>query len=277
MTGKRVFIYFTWILLSVCTLFPIYWLFLVSARSRIELFDSPTFFQTTFYVRNFIRPLLNDIYGSYIFNSVIIATGNTILVMVCAIFATYALSRYRFKGANNIFFWTITNRMAPAAAFMFPIFLLYSRVLVIGDISFFDTHIGMILVYCLFNLPFSIWLLKGIVDGIPISIDEAARIDGASTLGIVWRIIVPLSAPGIAISSVLSWIFAWNEYLFAAALTSSDARTITTGLAEFVTIVGTNWGEMAAVALVSVIPALLFLGFVQKYIIAGITFGAVRE
>lgn len=274
---KRFFIYLIWIFLSICTLFPIYWLFLVSARSRIELFGGPTFFQTTFYIKNFTRPLLNDIYGSYIFNSVIIATGNTILVMICAIFATYALSRYRFKGANNIFFWTITNRMAPAAAFMFPIFLLYSRVLVVGEISLFDTHIGMILVYCLFNLPFAIWLLKGIVDGIPISIDEAARIDGASTLGIVWRIIVPLSAPGIAVASVLSWIFAWNEYLFAAALTSSDARTITTGLAEFVTIVGTNWGEMAAVALVSVLPALLFLGFVQKYIVAGITFGAVRE
>jgi len=275
--GKRFFIYLIWIFLSIYTLFPIYWLFLVSARTRIELFGHPTFFQTTFYIENFTRPLLNDIYGSYIFNSVIIATGNTILVIICAIFAAYALSRYRFKGANNIFFWTITNRMAPPAAFMFPLFLLYSRVLVVGDIRFFDTHIGMILVYCLFNLPFSIWLLKGIVDGIPISIDEAARIDGASTLGIIWRIIVPLSAPGIAVALILSWIFAWNEYLFAATLTSSNARTITTGLAEFVTIVGTNWGEMAAMALVSVIPPLLFLSFVQKYIVAGMTFGAVSE
>jgi multiple sugar transport system permease protein len=147
----------------------------------------------------------------------------------------------------------------------------------VGEFSIFDTRIGLILVYCLFNLPFAIWLLKGIVDGIPTDIDDAARVDGASTLQIIWKLIVPLSAPGIAITALLSWIFAWNEYLFAATLTSVRARTITTGLTEFVTVVGTNWGEMAAIAIVCILPALVFLVLVQKYIVAGLTFGAVRE
>ena len=160
---------------------------------------------------------------------------------------------------------------------MLPLFLMYSRIFTLGDWKLFDTHIGIILVYCLFNLPFAIWLLKGIVDGIPTSIDESARVDGANTLGIIWRIIVPLAAPGIAITALLSWIFAWNEYLLAATLTSVTARTITTGLAEFVTVVGTNWGEMAAIAIVCIAPALIFLFFVQKYIVAGLTFGAVKE
>ncbi len=269
--------YLVWTLLTLMTLFPIYWMFLVSARSRVELFGNFKLYPTGFFAENFIRPLFKDVYGRYLLNSLIVTTGNTILVAVLAILATYALSRYRIPGDQNIFFWTITNRMAPPAAFMLPMFLLYSRVLRLGNWQLFDTHIGLILAYCVFNLPFAIWLLKGIVDTIPVDLDEAAMVDGASVMQVIWQIIVPLAAPGIAITALLSWIFAWNEYLFAATLTSVNARTITTGLAEFVTVVGTNWGEMAAMAIVTLIPALLFLALVQRYIVVGLTFGAVRE
>ncbi|MBT9177107.1 MAG: Trehalose transport system permease protein SugB [Firmicutes bacterium] len=274
---KQVFLYIVWIALTLITLFPIYWMFLISARSRVELFSNRNLYQTTIFWENFVRPLFQGVYGQYVVNSLIVATGNTLLVVVLAVLAAYALSRYRVKGGQNIFFWTITNRMAPPAAFMLPLFLLYSRVLRIGDLQLYDTHIGLILVYCVFNLPFAIWLLKGIIDGIPTSLDDAARVDGASTVGIIRRIIVPLAAPGIAITALLAWIFAWNEFLFATTLTSVKARTITTGLVEFVTVVGTNWGEMAAMAIISLLPALLFLVLVQRYIIAGLTFGAVRE
>jgi multiple sugar transport system permease protein len=119
--------------------------------------------------------------------------------------------------------------------------------------------------------------MKGIVDGIPIELDEAAFVDGANRWTVLTRVITPLAAPGVAITFILSWIFAWNEYLFAISLTSVRARTITTGLAEFVTVTGTNWGEMAAVAMVSILPALIFLVFVQRYIVTGLTFGAVKE
>ena len=274
---SQILTYLVWTLLTLTTLFPIYWMFLVSARSRVELFGNFKLYPTGFFTENFIRPLFKDVYGRYLLNSLIVTTGNTILVAVLAILATYALSRYRIPGDQNIFFWTITNRMAPPAAFMLPMFLLYSRVLRIGNWQLFDTHIGLILAYCVFNLPFAIWLLKGIVDTIPVDLDEAAMVDGASVMQVIWQIIVPLAAPGIAITALLSWIFAWNEYLFAATLTSVNARTITTGLAAFVTVVGTNWGEMAAMAIVTLIPALLFLALVQRYIVVGLTFGAVRE
>ena len=269
--------YMIWIALMLATLFPIYWMFLVSTRSRVELFGNFQLYPSGFFAENFIRPLFRDVYGRYLLNSLIISTGNTLLVAILAILATYALSRYRIPGDQNIFFWTITNRMAPPAAFMLPMFLLYSRILRLGNWQLFDTHIGLILAYCVFNLPFAIWLLKGIVDGIPVDLDEAAMVDGASVIQVIWQIIVPLAAPGIAITALLSWIFAWNEYLFAATLTSVNARTITTGLAEFVTVVGTNWGEMAAMAIVCLAPALLFLSLVQRYIVVGLTFGAVRE
>ncbi|MEZ4733870.1 MAG: carbohydrate ABC transporter permease [Caldilineaceae bacterium] len=274
---NRVGVYLIWIALSLITLIPIYWMFVVSARSRVELFGRPSFLQTTFFAENFTKPLSNPTFQSYLFNSVVVATLNALLVTFLALTATYALSRWRLSGSDNVFFWTITNRMAPPAAFMLPLFLLFTRVFKLGDWSLFDTRIGLILLYCVFNLPFAIWLMKGIMDGLPIELDEAAVVDGAGLWTVLFRIITPLAAPGIAVTAILSWMFAWNEYLFAATLTSVEARTITTGLAEFVTVTGTNWGEMAAVAVISLLPALLFLVFVQRYIVMGLTFGAVKE
>ena len=274
---ETVGVYLIWIVATIITLFPIYWMFVVSARSRVELFGSASLIQTTFFAENYTKPLFDPTFQKYMLNSIIVATSNAILVAILSLLATYALSRWKLKGSDNIFFWTITNRMAPPAAFLLPMFLLYTRVFKVGDYSLFDTRLGLILVYCVFNLPFAIWLMKGIMDGIPVELDEAAVVDGASTWTVLYKIIVPLAAPGLAITAILSWVFAWNEYLFAASLTSVEARTITTGLAEFVTVTGTNWGEMAAVAVLSLLPALFFLTLVQKYIVMGLTFGAVKE
>jgi multiple sugar transport system permease protein len=269
--------YLVWIIATLIVVTPIYWMFVVSARSRVELFGEPTFIQTSFYAENYTKVIFNPTFQRYMLNSVIVATVNATLVSFLALLATYAMSRWKLKGADNIFFWTITNRMAPPAAFLLPLFLMYTRIFKLGSWSLFDTQIGLILLYCVFNLPFAIWLMKGIIDGIPVELDEAALVDGAGRWTVLLRIIAPLAAPGLAITAILSWVFAWNEYLFAATLTSVEARTITTGLAEFVTVTGTNWGEMAAVAMLALLPALLFLGLVQKYIVTGLTFGAVKE
>ncbi|MBK8045900.1 MAG: carbohydrate ABC transporter permease [Anaerolineales bacterium] len=270
-------LYALWIFMTLVTLLPIYWMFIVSSRSRVQLFDKPTLWLNGFFAANYTTPLSNPVFQRYLTNSLIISTANAILVTVLALFATYALSRWRLQGSDNIFFWTITNRMGPPAAFLLPLFLIFTQVFRIGGYSLFDTHAGLILVNCLFNLPFAIWLMKGIMDGIPIELDEAGLVDGAGRWTVLLRIVTPLVAPGLAITFILSWIFSWNEYLFAATLTSVQARTITTGLAEFVSVTGTNWGEMAAVAIVAIMPALVFLIFVQKYIVTGLTFGAVKE
>ncbi|HML21367.1 MAG TPA: carbohydrate ABC transporter permease [Aggregatilinea sp.] len=269
--------YGVWIVASLITLVPIYWMIIVSSRSRVELFDRPNFIIHTFFEQNYTNVIYDSTFRGYMFNSIIIATSNAVLVTVLALLATYALSRWRLAGADNIFFWTITNRMAPPAVFLLPLFLLFTKWFKIGDWMLFDTRTGLILLYCVFNLPFSIWVLQGMIDGIPVELDEAAMVDGAGTGMILRRIIIPLAAPGLAITAILSWIFAWNEYLFAATLTSVHARTITTGLAEFVTVTGTNWGEMAAVATLTLIPSLIFISFVQRYIVMGLTFGAVKE
>lgn len=269
--------YVVWIAATLITLLPIWWMFVVSARSRVELFDKPDLFIKSFYIQNYTDVITNSVYQRYIVNSVIVSTGNALLVTFLALLATYALSRFKLAGSDNIFFWTITNRMAPAAVFLLPLYLLFTKVFVIGDFKLYDTQIGLILLYCVFNLPFSIWLLKGVVDAIPAELDEAAMIDGANLFGVLRLVILPLAAPGLAVCAILSWIFAWNEYLFAATLTSVTARTATTGLAEFVTVTGTNWGAMAAMATLTLLPSVVFVTLAQRYIIMGLTFGAVKE
>lgn len=265
-----------WIVLSLITLTPIYWLFVVSAKSRVDLFGSPSFLLSSFYPDNYANTLSDPGFQKYMLNSIIIATSNALLVTVLGFLATYALSRFKLVGKENVFFWTITNRMAPPAVFLLPLFLLYTQVFVVGDWKLFDTRIGLILLYCVFNLPFAVWTLRSIIDAIPIELDEAATIDGASTFQLITKVIFPLARPGLAVTMILTWIFAWNEYLLAATLTSVQARTITTLLAEYVSVTGTNWGQLAATSMLTIVPALIILGVVQRHIVAGLTFGAVK-
>lgn len=265
-----------WTAASLVTLFPIYWMFVVSAKSRVELFGKPNFIIRSFFIQNYTDTLTNPAFQKYMLNSITIATANSLLVTALALLACYALSRFTLVGKENIFFWTITNRMAPPAVFLLPLFLLFTSYFAIGDWKLFDTRTGLVLLYCVFNLPFAIWTLRGVIDGIPQELDEAAFVDGATTWQVLTKVILPLARPGLAVTAILTWVFAWNEYLFAATLTSVHARTITTGLAEFVTVTGTNWGQMAATATLTLIPALVFLGLVQRHIVSGLTFGAVK-
>ena len=276
--GWRLFgTYGFWIFTTIVTLLPIWWMFVVSMRSRVELFGRPNLSLSRFFVENYTNVLTDTTFQLYMTNSVVVSTSNALLVMVLALLATYALSRYKLAGRDNIFFWLITNRMAPPAAFLLPLYIMFTRTFRLGDWTLYDTQIGLILLYCVFNLPFAIWLLKGVIDGIPIELDDAAMIDGAGLWGVLRHVIVPLAAPGLAVTGILSWVFAWNEYLFAANLTSVQARTITTGLAEFVTVTGTNWGELAAMSMLTLIPSAIIVILAQRYIVMGLTFGAVKE
>jgi multiple sugar transport system permease protein len=273
--------YILWIIVALLTLLPVWWMIVVSARSRVELFNAPDLIIRSFYIQNYTDVINSRTFQGYMLNSIVISTANALLVTALALMATYALSRYQLVGSDNIFFTTLTQRMAPPAAFLLPLFLLYTQVFAFGEgrarWDLYDSHLGLILLYCVFNLPFAIWLLKGIIDAIPPELDEAAYVDGANTFHVITRVILPLAAPGLAVTLILSWIFAWNEYLFAATLTAFEARTITTGLAEFVTVTGTNWGAMAAVSTLTLIPSVIVVIFAQRYIIAGLTFGAVKD
>ncbi len=266
-----------WTVLSFATLFPIYWLFVISVKPAVDLFTTPEVILRSVYWKNYVEVLHDPTLRRYMTNSLIVATGNAALVSALAFMACYALSRFDLAGRNTIFFWTITNRMAPAAVFLLPFFLLYTKVFVIGSFKLYDTRIGLILLYCTFNLPFAIWTLRPTIDGIPKELDEAATVDGCSTWQVIREVVWPLAKPGLAVTFILIWVFAWNEFLLAATLTSFNARTITTGLSEYVTTTGTEWGKMAAISMFTLIPALIIFSLVQRSIVAGLTFGAVKE
>ena len=255
-----------------CTLFPIYWLFATSLKTRIELFVGLSFLPKKMYWGNYVKTFfIQSAYRRFFINSLIVASGNTALVVFLALLATFGFSRFKIKGSQTWFFWLLTNRMAPPAIFILPYYLMFSY------FRLMDTRIGLILIYCLFNLPFAIWLLQGMVDSIPKELDEAVEIDGGSAWSVLWYVILPLTKPGLVVTAILIWVFAWNEFLFASVLTHVHARTITSGLILFITQTGTDWGKLATVSIVCIIPAIIIIGFVQKHIIAGLTLGAVKE
>ena len=265
-----------WVIVSFLTLFPIYWLFVISVKPAVQLFSTPDLLVSDPFWGNYTKVWGDRLLRSYMLNSIIISSGNAVLCTSLGFFACYALSRFNMSGKESIFFWTITNRMAPPAVFLLPLFLLMTQVYTVGEWRLLDTRIGMILVYCTFNLPFAIWTLRPTVDGIPKELDEAAFVDGASSWKVITEIVFPLCRTGLAVTLILTWVFAWNEYLLAATLTNFNARTLTTGLSEYVTTTGTEWGIMAAISVFTLIPALLVFGVVQKHIVAGLTFGAVK-
>lgn len=265
-----------WLCFSFLTLFPIYWLFVISVKPAVELFTAPEVLLSRIYWQNYIDVLNDATLRRYMVNSLVISSGNAVLCTTLGFLACYALSRFDLAGKESLFFWTITNRMAPPAVFLLPLYLLLTQVYRIGEFSLLDTRTGMILVYCTFNLPFAIWTLRPTVDGIPKELDEAAYVDGASAWKVISEIVFPLARPGLAVTLILTWVFAWNEYLLAATLTNFNARTLTTGLSEYVTTTGTEWGIMAAISVFTLIPALIVFSLVQRHIVAGLTFGAVK-
>lgn len=265
-----------WIFISLLTLFPIYWLFVISVKPAVDLFSTPDIILKSAYWQNYVDVWTDRTLRGYMLNSLIISSGNALLCTGLGFFACYALTRFDLGGKESIFFWTITNRMAPPAVFLLPLFLLMTQVYRVGDFTLLDTRIGMILVYCTFNLPFAIWTLRPTLDGIPRELDEAAYVDGASSWKVISEVVFPLCRPGLAVTLILTWVFAWNEYLLAATLTNFNARTLTTGLSEYVTTTGTEWGIMAAISVFTLIPALIVFTMVQRHIVTGLTFGAVK-
>jgi len=269
-------LFLLWFFISFVTLFPIYWLFVISVKPAVELFATPDVWLRKIFWQNYVDVLTSPTLRGYMVNSLIISSGNALLVTFIGFLACYALSRFEIAGKESIFFWTITNRMAPTAVFLLPLFLLLTQVYRIGDFSLLDTRTGMILVYCTFNLPFAIWMLRPTIDAIPRELDEAAHVDGAGNWVILSAIIFPLARPGLAVTLILTWVFAWNEYLLAATLTNFNARTLTTGLSEYVTTTGTEWGIMASISVLTLIPALIVFILVQRHIVTGLTLGAVK-
>jgi multiple sugar transport system permease protein len=204
-------------------------------------------------------------------NSVIIAGTSTILSVILGLFAAYAFSRFKVAGKDDLLFFILSTRMLPGVVVTIPLFLLYKL------LGWNDTHIGMIILYTVFNLSFSVWLLKGFIDEIPVEYEEAALVDGYSRLQAFFKIVLPQAVNGIAATTVFCLIFAWNEYAFALMLTSEKARTAPPSIATMLGSGGLEWSAIAAGSLGFLIPVVIVTFVLRDYLLRGVTFGAVRK
>jgi multiple sugar transport system permease protein len=211
--------------------------------------------------------------SAYVFrlqNSVIIAGISTVASVILGLFAAYAFSRFKMKGRDDLLFFILSTRMLPAVVVTIPLFLMYRQ------LGLHDRHLGMIILYTVFNLSFSVWLLKGFIDEIPKEYEEAALVDGYTRMQAFFRIVLPQAVSGIAATTVFCLIFAWNEYAFALMLTSQRARTAPPSIATMMGRGGYEWSAIAAGSMGFLIPVVIVTFALRKYLLRGITFGAIR-
>jgi multiple sugar transport system permease protein len=250
--------------------FPFYWMVATSLKTQAEALASPPIWVFTPNLDNYYSVLFNRDVLSSLINSIIIAVSTTVLAVGLGTPAAYALARFEFKSKEELWFWFITNRMLSPIVVALPIFIM-ARTL-----NLIDTHIVLVLVYLTFNLPIVVWICTDQFRGVPRDLDEAARLAGASRFTIFWRIALPLAMPGVAVSAIFSFIFSWNELLYALVLTRNTARTAPVAATSFMSGYDLPWGEIMATGTLIVLPVIVFALIVSKHLVQGLTMGAVK-
>jgi multiple sugar transport system permease protein len=249
---------------------PFVWVVLTSFKEKGEIFRLPPRLIFSPTLTNYVASFVNGPFGKYLINSLIVDILAVALAVIAGTLAAYAFSRFELFGKKHIFFYILTTRMCPPIVIALPLFLMYS------NLGLRDTRFGLIMIHAVVNLALVTWLMRGFFDEIPIEIDQAAMLDGYGEWHIFWKFVLPPALPGVVVSAVFSAIFSWNEFLFALILTQSQAATLPVGIPQLVTSRGIVWGQIAAVATVMAIPVFVFTVVFQKYLVRGLTFGAVK-
>jgi multiple sugar transport system permease protein len=264
-------------LLLAYAVIPMAWMFSTSLKSQFAATQYPPRWIPAEPTLNAYRILLSPDstvggrFLRYFWNSFLVSTATTILGLLVAIPAAYAFSRFRFPGRNALFFAILVRNMFPVVVFLIPLFLLMKRFALV------NTYWSLILTYLTFGLPLSIWLLKGFYDNIPPELERAARIDGATRFGAFWRIVMPLSTPGIIATGIFTFIGAWNEYVYAATFISTDRlKTLQPGLQKFFGEFSTNWPGLMAAQFASSVPIVILFLVLQKYFVRALAEGATK-
>lgn len=262
------------IIVLIMFLSPVVWMLLTSFKSEEEHFSyPPVFIPRDFSLRNYINAMAlppdgrGGIQG--LRDSLVISLSTTLAAVLLGSLAAYSLSRFKI-GGENFSFWILSTRMFPPVAVALPLFLIFKQ------IKLLDTHLALIIANTIFNLPFVIWLLKGFFDELPVEMEEAAWIEGCSHWETFRRISLPLIAPGVVTAALFSFIFTWNEFMFALLLTRRNVRTFTIIVPSLVGGHEILWGEIAAIGTISILPGILLSLFLQRYLIRGLSMGAVK-
>lgn len=262
---------------SVALLFalaPVYWMLTISLKSEVEQFSvPPRWFDFTPTLAHYREAFIERSFGQYLLTSALVALVSTLCAMLVGTLAAYALARFSLPRRMDarLSLWILSTRMFPPIVTAVPLFLM------MRDVRLLNTRAALVIVYTAFNLPFVVWMMRGFFREIPREIEEAAMVDGDSRLGALRRVLLPLVAPGLAATAVFCLIISWNEFLFALVLTQTDAAmTLPVGIAGRVTQYEIKWGIMSAAGVVAMIPILAFAMAVQRYLVRGLSLGAVK-
>lgn len=248
---------------------PIYWMLNMSLRTNADILGSFALYPANPTLENYMKIFGDPSWYSGYINSMIYVTINTVISLFTALPAAYAFSRYRFIGDKHVFFWLLTNRMAPPAVFLLPFFQLYSTV------GLIDTHIAVALAHCLFNVPLAVWILEGFMSGVPREIDETAFIDGYSFPRFFITVFIPLIRAGIGVTAFFCFMFSWVELLLARTLTTTNAKPIAATMTRTVSATGLDWGLLAAAGILTIVPGALVIWFVRNHLAKGFALGRV--
>jgi multiple sugar transport system permease protein len=261
-------------LAALSALLPVYWMVTISLKREVDQFAVPPrwlFFTPT--LTHYADAFVERSFGQYLLTSAIVAVSSTLCALTLGTLCAYALARFRLPAKLNtrLALWILSTRMFPPIVTVIPLFLL------MRDVRLLDTRLSLVIVYTAFNLPFVVWMMRGFFAEIPPELEEAARVDGDSRMGALRRVMLPLVAPGLAATAVFCLIISWNEFLFALALTQTDAAmTLPVGIAGRVTQYEIKWDVMSAAGVVAMIPILVFALAVQRYLVRGLSLGAVK-
>lgn len=260
----------TVVFLVAVYLAPIYWITLTSVKPMSEI-NSKTpvwFFEPT--SDHYIEAFERFEFGKALFNSSVIVFSATLITMILALLSAYALARMKLRGADVLSLFILSLRFMPGVVIAMPYYLMFLKA------GMIDSHIGMIIVYVGYGLPFAVWILRGFLIDLPKDIEEAARLDGLGWLAVIRRIILPLSGPGIAVTTIFTFVFNWNEYLFALYLTQADAVTLPIQIAKMIDAYTVLWGTISASVVMQLVPMIIVVFLLQRHMIRGLALGAVK-
>jgi multiple sugar transport system permease protein len=252
------------------TLFPLYWILTASFKTELSLYARPPQWLFSPILENYKHVLFNIPFFQYLTNSLLIALGTTVGSLILGTLAAYGFSRIKFRGSETLRFLILVTRMVPRMTLVVPYYLMLLK------IGMLDTHSGLVIAYISFALPFSIWLLIGFFDDVPIEVEEAAMVDGCTPLGTLVRVVIPIAAPGLAVAAIFAFLVSWNEFLFALILSGPASKTLPVVIAGLTTDLGPLYGEMSAAAVMVMVPNVVMTLIMQRYVVRGLTLGAVK-
>ncbi|OQB28049.1 MAG: Trehalose transport system permease protein SugB [Chloroflexi bacterium ADurb.Bin180] len=275
-----VMMYAAYILLMAFIVFPLIWMLLMSFKNPTDVMAIPPklFFKPTLdnYIRLFFGrqregyALVKSDFPLAMKNTIIIAGGATIVSMITGTLAGYALARLRFAARDFLAFTILSLRFSPPLSMIIPVYILYRR------IGLYNTHVGLMLIYQIISMPIIIWVVRSYIESVPVDLEQAAWIDGYSWWQGFSKVLFPLIAPGVAATSVLAFVFCWNNFVFGLMLGAAETHTLTVATSAFISYEQVLWGQMAAASVVTIIPAMIFIFLVQRWVVRGLTFGAVK-